>query len=99
MSVILQAFIVFVAFRLYPLLAVFFFGEGSHSYLCSSGNAVVWIIVSILGPTIFNLFCINRGMTEKIKEKARTYIIIELILPMLYAGFLLWWSLNAQFHI
>ena len=99
MPVILQGFKVFVAFSLYPLLSMLFFGEGSNSYLYSSGNVVVWIIIPILGPTIFNLSCINRGITEKIKEKARTYAIIELILLVLYAGFLLWWSLNAQFHI
>ena len=99
MILIGQALIVFVVFSLYPLFSMLFFGEGGNSYLYSSGNVVLWIIMPISGPTIFNLSRINRGVTDKLKEKIRAYTVIELILLVLYAVFLFWWSINARFKI
>ena len=99
MLVIVEALVVLFVFRLYPLFSMLFFGEGADSFLYANSNAILWVIVPVIGPSIFNSIRIQNGITDKIKEKVRAYIIIELILLVLYTAYIVWWALNVGFHI
>lgn len=98
MLVIVQMLAAFLIFIIYPFFVWIFFGEVGNSFLYTDANKVLWVVLPVVSPSILNLWRIRQSAANKNRQKATTYIIIQLILLVLYITFVVWWAINKGLH-
>jgi len=87
-------------FGSYPLVSMLFLGEGGDSLLYSNGNEIIWAVSPIILGTIINSIKIYNGLRAKAKNTVRYYIIIQSVLLIIYAVFIIIYRGKTNgFHI
>ena len=76
-----------------------FFGEGGDSLLYTSSNETIWALSPAIGATILNAHRITQGLNTANKEKAQTYIIIQLLFLFAYVIFTIIKLSHHGYHI
>lgn len=80
-QLLLAALMLFV---FYPLFSWLILGEGGDSLLYTNGNKVVWILLPLLIPSIYNIVQIKHGQKNNNMEKVKIFRFSQIILMILY---------------
>jgi len=80
-QLLLAALMLFV---FYPIFSWLILGEGGDSLLYTNANIVVWILLPLLIPSIYNIVQIKHGLKNNNTEKVKIFRFSQLNLVILY---------------
>lgn len=88
------AYFSFIFFE-YAIFSMLFFGEGENSFMYSKANGIIFLLLLIVPPSLFNLYFYGKLRMLKSKRQIN-FLIIQVIMLLMF--FLAWYILGWDFN-